>query len=122
MTQRGSQRYAESNKHGGCVGELKRADGSMTASTALFPLGKIVSTTGALQVLEHAGIDPLTLLDRHVSGDWGTLDPEDQTENRFSVEHGFRIFSSYLVGSCERIWVITEADRASTCLLCPHEY
>jgi len=94
----------------------------MTASTALFPLGKIVPTPGALQVLDEAGIDPIELLQRHVSGDGGTPDPEDQAENRFSVEHGFRIFSSYLVGSCERIWVITEADRASTCLLCPHEY
>ncbi len=57
----------------------------MTTDTALFPLGKIVSTPAALQVLEQAGVDPLELIHRHVSGDWGTLDPEDEAENRFSV-------------------------------------
>jgi glycine cleavage system aminomethyltransferase T len=90
---------------------------------ALFPLGKIVATTGALNMLVVAGQDPGELLDRHVSGDWGEIPPEDAGENRFSVEHGFRIISSYPVGSAgERIWVITEADRSSTCILLPEEY
>ena len=47
--------------------------------------------------------------------------PEDARENELSVRQGFRVVSSYQVGD-HRIWVITEADRSSTCLLLPEEY
>lgn len=87
----------------------------------LFPLGRIVATSGALNLLVIAGQDPGDLLDRHRSGDWGDVPPEDAAENRRSVRHGWRILSSYPVGS-NRIWIISEADRSSTCLLLPDEY
>ena len=87
----------------------------------LLPLGRVVATPGALNLLVIAGQDPGELLDRHRSGDWGDVPPEDATENRRSVRHGWRILSSYPVGS-NRIWIITEADRSSTCLLLPEEY
>jgi len=49
--------------------------------------------------------------------------PEDARENRFGVEHGFRVLSSYPVGGDGgRLWIITEADRSSTCILRPDEY
>jgi hypothetical protein len=47
---------------------------------------------------------------------------EDARENEYGLEHGFRVLSSYSRPSGERIWVITEADRSSTCLLLPGEY
>jgi hypothetical protein len=87
----------------------------------LFPLGRIVATPRALSALLAAGQDPAKLLDRHRSGDWGEVPPEDAKENWSSVAHGFRIFSSYRVGE-GRIWIITEADRSSTCFLLPEEY
>ena len=87
----------------------------------LFPLGRVVATPGALNLLVIAGQDPGELLDRHRSGDWGDVPPEDAVENRRSVRHDWRILSSYPVGS-GRIWIITEADRSSTCLLLPEEY
>ena len=90
-------------------------------SGARFPLGRIVATPGALEALQKAGQEPLTLLTRHVSGDWGELDEHDRRENEFSVEHGFRILSAYtLCGT--RIWIITEADRSVTTLLLTSEY
>jgi hypothetical protein len=61
------------------------------------------------------------LLARHASGDWGDVPPEDADENRLSIEHGFRVLSSYSVDG-ERIWIITEADRSATTLLLPEEY
>ncbi len=87
----------------------------------LFPLGRVVATPGAPNLLVMAGQDPGELLERHQSGDWGDVPREDAAENRRSVRHGWRILSSYTVGS-RRIWIITEADRSSTCLLLPEDY
>jgi hypothetical protein len=90
-------------------------------TAALFPLGRVVATPAALNALVIAGQDPAELLDRHRAGDWGQVPPEDAKENWSSVAHGFRILSSYPVGE-GRVWIITEADRYSTCLLLPEEY
>ncbi len=89
---------------------------------ALFPLGRLVATPGAIELLRSAGEDLLpALLERHRSGDWGEAPPEDARENEFSVRYGFRIVSSYWVAE-ERLWVITESDRSATTLLLPSEY
>lgn len=85
--------------------------------------GRVVATPGALEVLEEAGVEPRELLRRHLSGDWGELDAHDRRENERSLKHGFRVLSSYPVGEDgQKVWVITEADRSSTCLLLPSEY
>ncbi len=90
---------------------------------ALFPLGRVVATPGALEVLEYTRTDALELLRRHIAGDWGEVPPEDARENRLSVRNGWRVLSSYPVGEAgEKVWIITEADRSSTCLLLPSEY
>lgn len=65
------------------------------APKVLFELGQIVGTPGALEALAQADQDPLALLSRHVTGDWGQLDEHDQHENAFSVENGLRILSAY---------------------------
>ena len=98
---------------------------ALPKDTPLFSLGRVVATPGALTVLEESGADPLELLTRHVSGDWGEVPPEDARENELSVREGFRVLSSYPVGDSgagAKVWVITEADRSSTCLLLPEEY
>ena len=86
-----------------------------------FPLGRVVATPGALELLSSAGMTPDPLLIRHVNGDWGDVPPEDAKENDLSLQEGFRILSSYPVAG-ERLWIITEADRSSTTLLLPSEY
>ena len=86
----------------------------------LFALGRLVATPGAVAVL--APEEPLTLLSRHVTGDWGDVPPEDAAENGFSVRHGFRVVSSYETAGGTRVWIIKEADRSSTCILLPEEY
>jgi hypothetical protein len=86
-----------------------------------LPLGRVVATPGALNVLLDAGEDPVRYLARHASGDWGDLDAYDRKENKLSLEHGWKIVSSYPVGE-EIIWVITEADRSVTTILLPEDY
>lgn len=88
---------------------------------APLPLGRVVATPGALEMLAAAEIDPGELLDRHRSGDWGELDTQDCRENERSLENGWRVLSSYLVGE-SRVWIITEADRSATTILLPEEY
>lgn len=83
----------------------------------MFKLGQIVATPGALKIVQ----DPAELLKRHLSLDPGTLSEEDQALNAEAVKNGDRIFSSYLVNGT-KVWVITEADRSSTCILLPEEY
>ena len=87
----------------------------------LFTLGHVVATPGALVALEKAGQRPGAFLARHVSGDWGDLPLEDIKENDFSLKHGFRLLSAYSTSAGDKLWVITEADRSSTCILLPEE-
>ena len=92
-------------------------------STALFPLGRLVATPGSLALLTSAGENPVALLGRHQTGDWGAVPPADARENDLSVRQGFRIVSSYSVGGDgAKVWIITEWNRSSTCILLPEEY
>ena len=89
---------------------------------ASFSLGHIVATPGALAAMERANQSPAVFLERHAAGDWGELDPTDIAENEYSIEHGFRLLSSYATVAGEKLWIITEADRSATTLLLPEEY
>jgi len=89
----------------------------------LFKLGQVVATPGALWAIEENNVDSWGLLLRHANGDWGCVPEEDQRENRLSVENGYRVMSSYPLNERgDKLWIITEADRSSTCLLLPEEY
>ena len=91
------------------------------ANEPRFPLGKVVATPGH-QRLEAVKEVPLELIRRHARGDWGEVCAEDARENDLSVESGFRILSAYTLSTGVKVWVITEADRSSTCILLPEEY
>jgi hypothetical protein len=88
----------------------------------LFNLGQLVATPGALAEMEASGDSLVSYLNRHVAGDWGELDKQDQRENELALTHDLRILSAYTLSSGVRIWIITEADRSSTCVLLPEEY
>ncbi|MGI4790190.1 MAG: hypothetical protein ACRYFS_15235 [Janthinobacterium lividum] len=90
--------------------------------TALFSLGQLTATPGALAALATVGQPFANLVKRHVSGDWGELDEADRRENELSLKHGDRLLSSYGVAPGLRVWIITEADRSATTLLLPEEY
>ena len=94
----------------------------MKSAPQLFPLGQIVATPGAIDALTRANQQPHDFLNRHVAGEWGELENEDKAENDYSLQHGFRILSSYVTVAGEKLWVITEADRSATTLLLPEEY
>jgi hypothetical protein len=85
-----------------------------------FELGRMVATPGALSLFA-SGVNPTDLLARHYSGDWGDLGAFDRRENDRALKTGERLFSAYDTPA-GRVWIITEADRSSTCVLLPEEY
>jgi len=87
-----------------------------------FPLGHVVATPGALELLHDSGESPSIFLSRHSQGDWGEVCQEDRQLNDQALVDGSRLLSAYRTAKGERLWVITEADRSSTCLLRPDEY
>ena len=91
------------------------------ATNKLFCLGKVVATPGALSLLETLQRTPAEFLSRHQSGDWGELCKEDREANDAALKHGDRIFSAYKIDET-KVWIITEANRSSTCILKPEDY
>ena len=86
-----------------------------------FALGATVATSGALDLLDHAGVNASDYLARHQCGDFGSICAEDAQSNLDAIAHGLRVFSVYDIGKA-RLWVITEAGRSVTTLLLPSEY
>ena len=103
------------------VSEQETTHINSKAKLILFPLGRVVATPGALELMDRMTANGFHLLQRHQTGDWGNVPADDAIENDFSVVYGNRILSSYPLGK-ENIWIITEADRSSTTLLLPDEY
>ncbi|MDT7858253.1 hypothetical protein RQM47_16510 [Rubrivirga sp. S365] len=86
-----------------------------------LPLGHVVATPGALDVVRSNGLDVIALLHRHQRGDWGELSDHDARANDHAVGGGARVLSAYETAG-GRLWVITEADRSATTVLLPSEY
>ena len=82
--------------------------------------GRLVTTPGVLERVHPAEIH--RSLGRHLSGDWGEVCDEDREANEEALREGARLFSVYRGDDGERFWIITEADRSSTCVLLPEEY
>ena len=83
-----------------------------------FSLGRIVATPAVIAL----GIDLSKYVFRHHCGDWGDLDRADKLANEDALLQGYRILSVYEIPEGERLYVVTEADRSSTCLMLAAEY
>lgn len=101
---------------------LENATKHQLSRNHLFALGQVVATPGALEALEKAGQTAEEFISRHVSGDWGTLPPEDMQANDDALSRGGRIFSAYILKDGTKIWLITESDRSVSTLLLPGDY
>lgn len=92
-----------------------------------FSLGRLLSTPGALAVMEEAGQTPFDFINRHARGDWGDVCDEDKQLNDQSLVDGSRLLSAYKTSTRIKLWLITEAQddngqRAATTILLPEEY
>ena len=87
---------------------------------AKFRIGRIVTTPHALKTLceddIHKGIA------RHQAGDWGDVTEAHRRANEEALIEGARLWSVYCSAKGMKFWIITEADRSSTCVLMPEDY
>lgn len=99
--------------------------------TPKFTPGQIVATPAALHLLAQTQTSALSLLKRHLHGDWGDVCAEDAKANELALTQQTRIISSYAIPlppnksnqpTSGKIWIITEADRSITTFLLPREY
>ena len=93
-----------------------------TTPALTFSLGQVVATPGAIEALYEAGQDAGEFLRRHSRLEQGELCETDQAANIAAVADGSRIFSAFKTKLDVKLWIITEADRSSTCVLLPEEY
>ena len=88
-----------------------------------FSLGQLVATPAALAAMVSAEDSAENYLRRHLNGDWGDCGEEDSKANDFALKAGDeRLLSVYHLKDKTKIWIITEADRSSTCVQLPSDY
>lgn len=93
-----------------------------------FDLGQLVMTRGVNdRVADDSKYAKFVhdSIQKHLNGVWGDLEQEDKDMNDSALneEQPDRIFSAYEYnGKSDRIYIITEWDRSSTCIMFPCEY
>ncbi len=91
-----------------------------TAATApLFDLGQIV-VTPSIRALELGPTLIAALIRRHMVGQWD-MSAADTLRNLEAIQVGDRVFGGFETPA-GRIWIITEHDRSSTCMMLPEDY
>lgn len=88
----------------------------------MFPLGKLLATTAALDAVEKSNQHPMTYFLKHQQLEQGALGESDWQQNKDAIVNGARVFSSFALPNGEKIWIITESTRELTTLLLPDEY
>jgi hypothetical protein len=83
---------------------------------ALFTLGRIIMWPEAEASMRMQGINPASLLLRHMTGDWGDASDDQKRANNEAVREGGRILSAYEAGR-RRLLVMTESDRSITIIM-----
>lgn len=92
------------------------------ASVVRFNPGQVVATPGALDALAATGEHAVHFLARHLRAEWGDLDEADRQANDRALTNRGRLLSAYHLRDGTTLWIITESDRSSTCLLLPDEH
>jgi hypothetical protein len=77
----------------------------------LFPLGRLLATPGAIEILEKANQQPWEFLAKHARGEWGDLDAHDISENQSSPDYGLWLLSGYTTAAGDKLWIITHKNR-----------
>jgi hypothetical protein len=68
-----------------------------------FYLGQMVATPGALELLAANSINPLSLLQRHCSGDWCDLSLAHVRAEERAIQDGSRLLSGYVPPDRSRV-------------------
>lgn len=80
----------------------------------LFHPGKFLVAPAAIEALRSNGVPVISVVLRHIAGDWGVVSEEDKRQNDVSIATGLRLISIYRLPDQTRVLVITEWNRAHT--------
>lgn len=89
----------------------------MNNTTRLKPLfhpGRLLVTPEALGKLRANQIPVISVMLRHIAGDWGIVSDDDRAQNDLSIAAGLRLLSIYPLPDGTRVIVTTEWDRSNT--------
>lgn len=89
----------------------------MNQATRLKPLfhpGKLLITPAALAALRVNGVPVISVMLRHICGEWGTVSDSDKAQNELSIAAGLRLLSIYRLPDGARLIVTTEWNRSHT--------
>jgi len=89
----------------------------MSNTTRLKPLfhpGRLLVTPEALEKLRASHVPVISVMLRHIAGDWGIVSDDDKVQNDLSVAAGLRLLSIYQLPDGARVIVATEWDRSHT--------
>jgi hypothetical protein len=88
----------------------------------MFKMGRLVATPGAIAFCDQHLISMISLVRRHLRGDWGDLGESDTKLNDDAVHsQQDRIFSAYQFPQ-GKVYVITEWDRSVTTVMMAEDY
>lgn len=104
----------------------KRVPATQESATEgdLFDPGRLLFSQSVQHLVERRLLDPSSYIERHYSGDWGEIQPEDWTSNQQALATKGRLVSGYDInaGDETRLWIITDLNREATTLLLPSDY
>ena len=80
----------------------------------LFHPGKLLVAPAAIEALRSNSVPVISVVLRHIAGDWGVVSEDDKRQNDMSIATGLRLISIYRLPDQTRILVITEWDRSNT--------
>lgn len=89
----------------------------MVHATRLKPLfhpGRLLVTPEAHHALRLNGVPVISVVLRHIAGDWGIVSDDDQHQNDLSIAAGLRLLSIYRLPDDSRLIVSTEWNRSIT--------
>jgi hypothetical protein len=90
---------------------------TMYQPTRLVPLfhpGKLLVSHAALAALRTNGVPVISIVLRHIAGDWGIVSDDDRRHNDLSIAAGLRLLSIYRLPVGGRLIVTTEWNRSHT--------
>lgn len=89
-----------------------------------FDIGSLYKTAGidhAINKDKNYYKELVSCFEKYLTGNWGDLCEEDKKANERAILNNERLLGAYLT-SKGKIFIITEANRASTTILFANEY
>ena len=91
------------------------AEVSESSSTSLrFQLGALSATAAAISAASEAGVLVVSVVLRHLGGDWGDIAAEAAAANDEALTAGGALRSAYRIGLDRVLVVTTDAERTTT--------